>query len=88
MNIKDKLTSRKFWAMVAGIVSGLAMVFGLDDAIISTVSGAVVSVVSIATFIITEGKIDAERVAIAVEDVQTAIAIIEDMSAAISKAKK
>ena len=34
MNLKEKLTSRKFWAAVAGFVAGLAVVFGLDEDII------------------------------------------------------
>ena len=58
MNIRNKLMSRKFWAAAAGVVSGLAMVFGLDEGIVNTVSGAVVSMASVMTYIITEGNID------------------------------
>ena len=56
-NMVRKLSSRKLWAAVAGVVTGLAMVFGLDETVISTVAGAVVSVMSVVTYIITEGKI-------------------------------
>lgn len=56
---KRKLSSRKLWAAVAGIAAGLAMVFGLDEGTISNVAGAVVSVASLVTYIITEGKVDA-----------------------------
>lgn len=59
---KEKLTSRKLWAAVAGIVTGLAMVFGLDENTITTVAGAVVSAASVITYIITEGKVDAAAV--------------------------
>ena len=58
---KEKLSSRKFLAAVAGLVTGLAMVFGVDEAVISTIAGAVVSAVSVAAYIFTEGKVDAER---------------------------
>ena len=58
MDIRYKLMSRKFWAAAAGVVSGLAMVFGLDEGIVNTVSGAVVSMASVITYIITEGSID------------------------------
>ena len=34
-----KLTSRKLWAALAGLSAGLAMAFGLDEAVISTVAG-------------------------------------------------
>lgn len=69
---KRKLSSRKLWAAVAGIVTGLAMVFGLDEGTISNVAGAVVSVSSVVVYIITEGKVDAAGVKQAVEDVQSA----------------
>lgn len=72
INWKRKLSSRKLWAAVAGIVTGLAMVFGLDEGTISSVAGAVVSVASVMAYIITEGKVDAESVKKAVEDVQSA----------------
>ena len=57
---KRKLSSRKLWAALAGIVTGLAMVFGLDEGTISSVAGAVVSVSSVVVYIITEGKVDAQ----------------------------
>lgn len=72
MNWERKLSSRKLWAAIAGVVTGLAMVFGLDESTISTVAGAVVSVASVITYIMAEGKIDAESVKKAVEDVQKA----------------
>ena len=59
---KRKLSSRKLWAAAAGIITGLAMVCGLDEGTISSVAGAVVSVASVVSYIITEGKVDAEGV--------------------------
>lgn len=59
MDIKRKLSSRKLWACVAGVVAGLAVIFGLDESMISTISGAVVSLSSLITYIMTEGKVDA-----------------------------
>lgn len=76
-NMVRKLSSRKLWAAVAGVVAGLAMVFGLDETVISTVAGAVVSVMSVITYIITEGKIDAESVKNAIEDIQNGIEVVE-----------
>ena len=76
--LMTKLSSRKLWAAVAGLVAGLSMVFGLDENIISTVAGAVVSVASVITYIVTEGKIDAEGVKVAVESVQDAVEVITD----------
>ena len=56
---KRKISSRKLWAAVAGVVAGLAMVFGLDESYITDVAGAVVSLASLVTYIVTEGKVDA-----------------------------
>lgn len=57
-----KLSSRKLWAAVAGIVTGLAMVFGLEENVITTAAGAVVSLASVVTYIVAEGRVDAESV--------------------------
>ena len=57
---KRKLSSRKLWAAIAGVITGLAMVFKLDESTISSVAGAVVSVASVVSYIVTEGKVDAE----------------------------
>lgn len=75
---KRKLSSRKLWAAIAGIVTGLAMVFGLDENTISTVAGAVVSVASVVAYIMAEGKVDAESVKNAVEGVQDAAGTVRD----------
>lgn len=73
MNLKQKLSSRKLWAAIAGVVTGLAMVFGLDENVINTVAGAIVSVMSVMTYIVTEGKIDAAAVGEAANKVQESI---------------
>lgn len=76
--LKYKLSSRKLWAAVVGMVMGLAMVFGLDETTASTVAGAVVSVASVVTYIITEGRIDAAAVGDAAGKVQDAIDTVTD----------
>lgn len=78
INWTRKISSRKLWAAVAGIVTGLAMVFGLDEGTISTVAGAVVSVASVVAYIMAEGKVDAESVKNAVDGVQNAVGAVQD----------
>ena len=75
--LKRKLSSRKLWAAIVGLVTGLAMVFGLDENVITSVAGAVVSVASVVTYIVTEGRVDAAAVKNAVEDVQDAVEALE-----------
>lgn len=76
--LKQKLSSRKLWAAIVGILTGIAMIFGLDGDVIETVSGAVVTVGSVAAYILAEGKIDAERVKNAVDKVQDAVDILDN----------
>lgn len=76
MSWKTKLSSRKLWAAIVGVVSGLALIFGLDQDIINTVSGAVVAVGSVISYIITEGRIDAERVKTAAQKTQDTIDVL------------
>ena len=59
---RRKLSSRKLWAAAAGIVMGLAMVFGLDEGTVSSVAGAVVSLASIVAYIAAVAMVYAECV--------------------------
>lgn len=60
--ITDKLKSRKLWAAVVGVITGLAMVFGLDKGTIADVAGAVTAAASIVAYILGEAKVDAAAV--------------------------
>lgn len=61
-NFLKKLTSRNFLAALAGVATGLAMVFGVDETTISTVAGAVTTVASVVSYIMSEGMVDAAAV--------------------------
>lgn len=75
--IKSKLMSRKLWLALAGVVVGIATVLGVDGGDISTIAGAIVSVVSVVTYITTEGRIDAASVGQAAGAVQDALDTIK-----------
>lgn len=68
----EKITSRKFLAAVCGIIMGAAVLFGVDMNVVSTVAGAVMATASCVAYIISEGKIDAERIKNAAEQIQEA----------------
>lgn len=72
-----KLTSRKLWMALAGVATGIAIALGVDASEIGTIAGAVTTIISVMTYIITEGKIDAEGVKVAIEQTQTAVEVIE-----------
>lgn len=58
MDIKTKLTSRKMWAAIAGIIVGLVVAFGGDGETVETVAGSVMSVVSAVVYILAEAGVD------------------------------
>ena len=76
----NKFKSRKFLTCIAGVVMGLCIVFGLDEDAINTIAGAVTAVISIATYIYSEGKIDAAaivKIQDAADDVQDAVETVK-----------
>ena len=77
--IIQKLSSRKLWTCIAGIVMGVAMAFGLDEGVVSTIAGAVTSVMSVVVYIYTEGKIDAVAIKGAVDKVEEAAGAVEEI---------
>ena len=58
-----KLTSRKFWLAVIGLVSGLMMAFGADENTVNNVTGVVMAGASVLAFCIGEGLADAAHAA-------------------------
>lgn len=62
INWKQKLSSRKLWAALVGVVVGVAMAFGLSGSEWSEVAGIVTSLVSVVAYIFGEAKVDAARI--------------------------
>lgn len=59
---KSKLTSRKFWMAVVGLVSGLILAFGGSEETAETVSGCIMSAASVLGYLIAEGLADSQHV--------------------------
>ena len=74
----QKLTSRKLWMAVAGVATGIAMALGADSSEITTVAGAITALISAVTYIIVEGKVDAESVKNTIIALQEATDTIQD----------
>ena len=55
--MKAKLTSRKLWVAIAGIISGIVLMMNGN-----TVEGASTLVASVVGYLLAEGFIDAKRV--------------------------
>ena len=69
---------KKILTAILGVLSGLAISFGLDQSEVNTIAGALVSIVSVAGYLIAEGKIDVERIKNAAEDVNAAIEVLDN----------
>lgn len=54
-----KLTSRKLWVALAGLVSGLVLAFGGDESVAQTVSGVILQAASVIGYLLAEGLADA-----------------------------
>jgi len=83
----QKMTSRKFLAMLLGVASGLAMLFGLDQGVITAVAGAVTALGSAVAYIVSEGKIDVAAVTRAAEELEKARKEIERLQAKVAELK-
>ena len=59
--LKQKLTSRKLWTAIVGIVVGLAAAYGLPENDIAQIAGVVTSAAAVVAYISGEAKVDAAR---------------------------
>lgn len=61
INWKAKLSSRKLWAAIVGVVVGLAAAFGITENDYAQIVGVVTSAVSVVGYIFGEAKVDAAK---------------------------
>ena len=76
--ILQKLMSRKFWVAVAGIVSGLVMIFDYAETDAETIAGAVLTIGSAVAYMVAEGVIDAANVGKILVGAETIVDEIKD----------
>ncbi len=61
INWRQKLSSRKLWAAVVGVIVGLAAAFGIEENDFAQIAGIVTSAASVLAYISGETKVDATR---------------------------
>ena len=69
-NIIRKLTSRKFWAAIAGFVTGLLIYLGRDENETSQIAALIMSGASVIAYMLAEGWADAGSAGTLVQYVQ------------------
>lgn len=57
-NLAQKLSSRKFWALLAGFIGSLLIAFNVGDNQIAQVTAVITAFGSIAVYILSEASID------------------------------
>lgn len=62
MDWKKKLGSRKFWALIAGFIGSLLVVFNVTENDIAQVTAVITAFGSVAVYIFAEASIDKESV--------------------------
>ncbi len=72
-----KLTSRKLLTAIGGMISGLLILFGVDAGVAGVLAGSAVIIISAVTYIIVEGKLDAQAI---IEALNKTKDVIEDIS--------
>lgn len=80
MNIKQKLTSRKFWVALITILTGILGIVGAEDNVVQIITSALLTLVPTIIYIITEGKIDAASVSTIVTTVGETIGTVIDVT--------
>lgn len=82
--MKKHLMSRKFLIALTGVISGLLTMFGFSDSSSETIVGAILTLISIATYVIVEGRIDRASV---MNGVDAIIDITEEVKEQLAKAE-
>lgn len=54
-----KLSSRKLWAAISGLIVGIAAAFGIEENDYAQIAGIVTSAISVVAYIFGEAEIDA-----------------------------
>lgn len=66
---KRKLSSRKLWVTIIGVIVGLAATFGLEESEYGQIAGIVTSAVSVVSYVFGESRVDAANTAKSVNKV-------------------
>ena len=62
VNWIQKLSSRKFWAAIAGVIVALLAAFNIPDLTIEKVSAVIAAVGVLSVYIYSESSVDAARI--------------------------
>lgn len=61
INWKQKLSSRKLWMAIAGLVSSVMLAMGSDEGSVAQVTSIIMSGATVISYILAEGIVDSTR---------------------------
>ncbi len=61
MKLKEKLSSRKFWAAIVGVVSALCAAFGCDSITTEQIIAVITAAGVLIAYILAEAYVDTEK---------------------------
>lgn len=61
INWRQKLSSRKFWAMLGGQITSALAALNAGDSVVMKISAVIGSIGTLAVFMLAEAKVDANR---------------------------
>ena len=61
INWKQKLSSRKFWSMIIGVITALLVLFNVDELTLEKISALISAEGVLIVYILTEGDVDSTR---------------------------
>lgn len=62
INWKQKLSSRKFWAAVSGVIISIMIIFGADSSSQERITGALTATGTLVCYILAEGAADTANI--------------------------
>lgn len=62
INWKQKLSSRKFWAAVSGVVISIMIIFGADSSTQERITGVITATGTLVCYILAEGAADTANI--------------------------
>ena len=84
----EKIKSRKLWLAILNAAAGIAIALGADNNIVQIAIGAGLALLSVVSYIVVEGKVDAAAVDLSSDAVKKILELVEQIKQFEEKQKK
>ena len=84
----EKIKSRKLWLAILNAAAGIAIALGADNNIVQIALGAGLALLSVVSYIVVEGKVDAAAVDLSSDAIKKILDLVEQIKQLEEKQKK